>query len=106
MQFNTRYKLCNYGFWTTGILVKEERGYKGNLKFVYEFYIGNNKYRGDASGIALLNSAGRDFVGKSFPIVYYSKDPNISKILIVPSDFKYCNREYPDSLNWVLEYLK
>jgi hypothetical protein len=106
LQFNTQYKLRNYGFWTTGVIIEEGKVYKGGLKFTYEFYIGHTKFRGDASGVSLYNDSGKDFLGKSFPIVYYSKDPNLNMMVIVPAHFKFLNKEYPDSLNWVLEYLR
>jgi hypothetical protein len=43
------------------------------------------------------------FVNKFFPVVLSVDDPGESVILLTPKDFRYFNREFPDSLNWVLE---
>ena len=41
------------------------------------------------------------YIGKSFPIVYSSINPQKSIMLITPNDFKNWGLEFPDSLNWV-----
>jgi hypothetical protein len=106
IHFRNRNILRNDAYWTTGVIIEERGGYRGTLVFVYEFYDGEDKYRGEASSIGLYSIARRDFIGKSFPVVYYSENPGLNKMLITPYDFKYCASNYPDSLNWVLEYLR
>ena len=50
-------------------------------------------------------SGNRKFEYKLFPVMY---DPEFksSQLLIQPSDFKRFGISFPDSLNWVLDYLK
>ena len=50
-------------------------------------------------------SGKNEFIGKYFPVIY---DPilKMSELLVTPSDFKKYNLLYPDSLRWVLPFLK
>ena len=45
-----------------------------------------------------------DFIGKTFPAMY-SPNTNTCEILITPIDFEKFNIPFPDSLNWVMEYV-
>lgn len=47
----------------------------------------------------------KDFEDKNFPVIY---DPKFgsSQLLIEPSNFERFNLPFPDSLKWVLKYLK
>jgi len=42
-----------------------------------------------------------DYMYKDFPIVYSTKKPGKSILLVTPDDFKRWNMQFPDSLNWV-----
>ena len=69
----------------------------------YEFYYKNEKRTGS-------NSFGKirgvvDFENKSFPVMHEPK-LGVSQLLIEPLDFKRFNLSFPDSLNWVLPYLR
>jgi hypothetical protein len=43
---------------------------------------------------------------RSFPAVYVPNNPSISSLLITPDDFKKFGYDFPDSLVWILPYLK
>ena len=76
---------------------------KMGMDLKYEFYYEGEKI---ISSNAFEKFRGnRDFEGKYFPVMY---DPKfkLSQLLIEPSDFKNCNLKFPDSLKWVLSYLK
>lgn len=45
-------------------------------------------------------------IGKSFPVIYYAKDPEYNYMLILPEDFKEYNVVFPDSLSWVKKYIE
>lgn len=47
----------------------------------------------------------KDFENKNFPVMYDPKSGS-SQLLIEPSDFKRFKLSFPDSLNWVLKYIK
>lgn len=69
----------------------------------YEFYYKSKKIIGGNSFYKI--SGLHEFENKYFPVMY---DPHLcsSQLLIEPSDFKRYNLPFPDSLKWVLKYLK
>ncbi|WP_343691676.1 hypothetical protein [Chitinophaga sp.] len=95
-------RLYEYGYWTKGVIFELGTDYKGRSAFNYEFYVGGKKYTSQASGVGIRHGAFQDFIGKSFPVVYNSKDPMECNMLVRPSDFSSHGRELPDSLLWVL----
>ncbi|HEU5053030.1 MAG TPA: hypothetical protein VFT78_07945 [Hanamia sp.] len=49
---------------------------------------------------------GKDFfVNKTFPAMY-SPNTDVLEILITPTDFEKFNIPFPDSLNWLLPYIR
>lgn len=75
-----------------GMDLKYEFYYKGEkLSGANAF----NKFRGDP-----------DFVDHYYPVMYYPGLGGHSQLLIEPEDFKEYNIPFPDSLKWVLPYLK
>jgi hypothetical protein len=85
---NSRAKrLYEYGYWTKGVIVERGTDYKGRSAFNYEFYVGGKKYNSQASGVGVRPGAFQDFIGKSFPVIYNSKDPTECNMLVRPSDF-------------------
>lgn len=105
MGFTTRYILRNYGVYTTGIVTKAPIS-RGGPTIYYEFYSGGEKYMGKIPYPNLYSDVGREFIGKSFPVVYYPKSPRLNSICITPTDFKHYSEPFPDSLNWVLKYIR
>lgn len=51
-----------------------------------------------------VKSGKYNFIGKSFPGMY-SPGTGTFEILITPTDFEKFNIPFPDSLNWVMEYV-
>ena len=45
------------------------------------------------------------FTGKAFPVLYDPKQPTNSTMLIIPKDFNRYNYSFPDSLQWVYNYM-
>lgn len=76
---------------------------KMGMNLRYEFYYKNEKKTGSNSFEKIRGLV--DFENKSFPVMY---DPKLgaSQLLIEPLDFKRFNLSFPDSLNWVLPYLR
>ncbi|RFS18677.1 hypothetical protein DVR12_26900 [Chitinophaga silvatica] len=95
-------RLYKNGYWTTGIIIERGWDYRGRLAFNYEFYVDGKKYRNQASGIGIRPDTYRQFIGKSLPVIYNSKDPSENKMMIRPSDFTSYELEIPDSLFWIL----
>lgn len=95
-------RLYEDGYWTNGVIVERSTDYKGRLAFNYEFYVNGKKYDNQASGMGIRPEMYREFIGKSLPVVYNSKDPSESDMLLRPIDFSSHGRELPDSLFWIL----
>jgi hypothetical protein len=70
----------------------------------YEFYYKGKKIDG-ANGFEPFRG-NRDFENRYFPVMYYPGMGGHSQLLVRPSDFKDFNLPFPDSLNWVLKYLR
>lgn len=45
------------------------------------------------------------FVNRFFPVVVSIGDPEESAILLTPKDFAFFNKEFPDSLSWVIQFV-
>jgi hypothetical protein len=76
---------------------------KMGMDLQYEFYYNGKKIiDNNATGVFRGN---RNFENKYFPVMY---DPmfGASELLITPTDFEKYSIPFPDSLNWVLPYLK
>ena len=91
---------------TTGTVIGVDlKGRPGNF-IKYNFaYNGNTIYsHGNAhKEYAPLKNF---IINKQFPVIYSTVNPNYNMILILPEDFKDYNVPFPDSLNWVLQYIK
>jgi hypothetical protein len=92
---------------------------------VYDYTIGG---RGNAGGVwidAVLEVNGKEYkssshysttditteglkqlIDKSFPAVYNPSYPSNSHLMLLPKDFKMWGYSFPDSLNWLLAYIK
>ena len=73
------------------------------LNLQYEFYYNGTKVvRSNAFNKLMGND---HFVHRFFPVMY-DPDTKLSQLLIQPSDFKRFHLGFPDSLQWVLKFLK
>jgi len=93
---------------STGIIVKYTHGYKSIAKYEYRFQFNGKDYYSNSSSSSFVDNyvtIGNTVVNKSFPVIFNTEDPDLSKLLIVPDDFKEYNIPFPDSLNWVKEVL-
>jgi hypothetical protein len=70
----------------------------------YEFYF-QGKWISGANSMEPFRG-NPNFINRYFPVMYYPEMAGQSQLLVRPSDFKDFNISYPDSLKWVLPYLK
>jgi hypothetical protein len=99
----SEYNLTNKSILLNAKTINWAIGANMSMNLKYEFYYKGNKIiDNNASG---SYRGHRIFENKYFPVMY---DPILgtSKLLIEPSDFKRFNLPFPDSLKWVLKYLK
>lgn len=106
IQLRYNMSLKKNGTLTNARVIGEGRTYKGNLTLRYEFYVDGKKYEEETDRLDLYNNAGRIFLEREFPVLYSISKPSFNKLLVTPKDFEFCNRTYPDSLSWVLEFVK
>lgn len=95
---------------TVGLVVKYGGGGKGNFgpDIHYKYYI-YNKWSGNGSRRAgeLPYGIGKIIVGKSFPVAYKKYWYGYEEaILITPRDFELYGHPFPDSLKWILQFVK
>lgn len=96
----------------TGKIINCQNGSRGNggsLFFDYSISIANKNYNASSSywtNELSFFAAEKYFVGKTFPVAYNPSKPSESSILITPKDFSRYGYPFPDSLKWVLQYLK
>lgn len=93
------YDLCK-GKVTGGNYIYRPAAY--DLLFSYS--VDNMVYYDVNSNISIHKNYIKYFVGKDFPVIYSKKHPNISQLLIFPRHFKAWNLEFPDTLEWVIQY--
>lgn len=66
----------------------------------YSYSLDNREYFGESS-VIVKGQFLDDFIGKSFPIVYSTKNPQKSILLVSQEDFEKWGLVFPDSLSWV-----
>jgi hypothetical protein len=76
---------------------------KVGLELEYEFHYKGNKIVYNNPFAKFMGN--KNFENKLFPVVY---DPvlNTAQLLVQPENFKKFNLQFPDSLDWVLPYLR
>lgn len=103
-----RYKenILNNPSITTAIVTNVElKGRPGNF-VQYNFKFNGKIIYSNGNAHKEFAPLKRFIVNRQFPVIFSSIDPNYNMILILPEDFKEYNMPFPDSLNWVLQYLK
>ena len=95
----------------TGVVIRYDVGCgtRGNFgqKFYYQYNAANKLLNDSRRTSELPCNIGKYIVGKSFPVAYkrywYGYEENI---LITPRDFELYGHPFPDSLKWILQYVK
>jgi hypothetical protein len=76
-----------------------------NFWVKYSYTLQNTTYRSTAqiSGI-FFRDFKREFIHKSFPVIYLPSHPQKSEVLITPDRFERFGINFPDTLKWVRQY--
>ena len=91
------------GVITKGKIFKATHG-KNTMKFLYYNFI-------DEKGLTHENSIGVElknkeyFIGRSFPVVFLPEDAENNCLLVTRQYFEIYGIVFPDSLNWVDDYV-
>jgi hypothetical protein len=78
---------------------------KNGLLGYYFFIANDDETHGGSKKGERLRRLGVDIFKNSFPVIYNSKEPTKSEILVFPDDFSDFGLAYPDSLSWVKEIM-
>lgn len=85
------------------------RGNGGGLDIEFRVTIDKKEYRGTMA-LTTRELSEYDcrnyFIGRSFPVAYLPSNPSNAILLIRPKDFSRFGTSFPDSLSWVLKYLR
>jgi hypothetical protein len=84
------------------------KGSKGQYGLYYNFLFNEKSYKSTVlltGYVSKLNSKNY-FINRTFPIAFNKNFPYLSQPLIFPNDFKEFNIPFPDSLNWVVQYIE
>ncbi|MEP6677036.1 MAG: hypothetical protein ABJA78_17875 [Ferruginibacter sp.] len=99
-----RYNLRHHGILLNGRTMEWEHGGSNvGLTLQFEFYYNGERIVGDDPYPEINGRSIFDY--KFFPVMY-EPESGLSEMLILPLDFKRYNMKFPDSLNWVLKYVK
>jgi hypothetical protein len=85
------------------------RGNAGGIWIHYVFEFEGKKYKGSSRHhtYEISSSDLHNYVlNKNFPVVYNPSNPSISSLLITPKDFSRFGYSFPDSLTWILQFVK
>jgi len=94
----------NIGF-ATGIVLNSSASHRGGIALKFKFYNKDSIYY-NSKTLGIYSGFRNKFSAKTFLVVFSLKDPNQNEMLMLPEDFNKYGLQYPDSLNWVLKYLK
>jgi hypothetical protein len=100
MNVERRKILENKGI-AVGIIIDYEESGDAGSSIVYSFKYNGIKYTGRRN--PQFNHRGK-FINRYFPVIFSTSEPEINRMLIVPSNFEFFNMAFPDSLAWVKEY--
>jgi hypothetical protein len=66
-------------------------------------YNSSSLYRLEDLSVKLVKN---HFLNKNVTVIYNPNDPSTSSLMILPKDFKENGYDFPDSLKWILPYIK
>jgi hypothetical protein len=85
------------------------RGNAGGIWIDYILYAEGKKYKGSSLYLTSdfdVGDVADHMLYKTFPAAYNPGNPSISSLMILPKDFTRYGYQFPDSLKWVLQYVK
>lgn len=83
--------------------------YKNKHSYVIDYIFtasNNEKIKGYISGPQYKRFKNSNLVGKQIPVIYSYREPDQNFMLLTPDDFKKYKINFPDSMSWILPYLK
>jgi hypothetical protein len=85
------------------------RGNGGGIYIDYIITLDGKKYKSSSRYLTdeiSIDDCRNYFIFKTFPVAYSPSNPSNSQLLIRPKDFEHFGVSFPDSLAWVLKFIK
>ena len=86
--------------WTTGQITDCRKVGGSGWSLKYTYIVDGIEYKNFNTGKRIKGRNCKFFMGKYFPVVYSTKNPKKSSILMTPYAFMIQGLAYPDSLRW------
>ncbi len=95
----------NYAL-ASGTISRFDVSFKSSACQIYYSFKFNNKSLLGSRSLGGINCGqnGDVFINKTFAVLVDTLNPANNAILITPDHFKKANRNFPDSLKWILKY--
>jgi hypothetical protein len=92
---------------TTGVVTGTNSGQRNTGGGVdYVINVGRKIYKGSTAYQNLSKSFCEDLIGRSFPVIYSSKNVHNSEMLITKESFEFYDLKQPDSMSWIEKYVR
>lgn len=106
MDHNLKIKSIKSSFKISSAKVSEGNylGRPAAYNLFYTYTIDSISYKNLNSEISIHRDYIAYFLGKEFPVIYSTKHPKRSMLLVFPENFEYWGLPFPDSLQWVIKY--
>ncbi|MBL7763102.1 MAG: hypothetical protein JNL23_06710 [Chitinophagaceae bacterium] len=72
----------------------------------FTFFVSNKEYHGSTGYCDLSSAFCESLIGRKFPVIYCPKKISNNQMLLTKAMFKDYNVPYPDSLEWIEEYVR
>jgi len=100
------HKLANQGILTNAYIIDITTTVRGDFAINYRFIVNGKSFENQHSYSELLLRYQNNFINKIFPVIYLSQNPSINYLLVTPQSFKEYNKDFPDSLQWIRQYMR
>ena len=91
---------------TTGQITNHGKRNNGTFYLKYSYTVNGKNYKDLHTGVRILPCNYQYFEGKYFPVIYSTKNPKKSVILMDSYAFESWGLAFPDSLKWAEDYSK
>jgi|GEM_PF-3999395 len=103
---NNNSLLKSKGIIISGKIISFENAGKMGIEVDYSFVLNNRNYRLKRNNQKLIGKYLEYLRLKEFPLIILKDNPDLNKLLISPYDYQELNMNFPDSMQWVLPYIK
>ncbi|HEY5367860.1 MAG TPA: hypothetical protein VIJ75_02620 [Hanamia sp.] len=100
------HKLANQGVLANAYVMDITTTVRGDFAIDYRFIVNGKSFEDQHSYSELLMRYQNNFLNRTFPVIYLPQNPSINYLLVTPQSFKEYNKDFPDSLQWIMQYMR